>query len=422
MTQRVISGNAIDLTYDAENHLTGVSGAATATFVYDGDGNRVKGTVGGVTIAYIGNYYEWSGSTATSYYYAGSVRVAMRQGSRLSYLFADHLGSTSVVANSSGSKTAEVRYKAWGEDRYTSGTVPSGYRFTGQRIDSYINLYWYNSRWYDPVLGRWIQPDSIVPEGVQGVQAWDRYAYVNNNPVRYNDPSGHCLVLCTAIIGGAVGAIVGAVGYTAYTVATGKEFNTSHMLLAAGGGAAAGALIGTGVGIAAGMSAAAATTAAVTGGGAATTAATTVLNATGGDPSDEINAATQAVQDIGTTAGQIAQGANQFWTSTTNFQGNLVYQRPDLIDPDLTQNGLTNLQRMQQGFAPYGPDGNPIQLHHMLQSMNGPIAEVTQTFHQVYSSIIHINPNTTGSGINRAAFNAWRMEYWMNRAKDFTDQ
>jgi hypothetical protein len=42
-----------------------VSGAATATFVYDGDGNRVKGTVDGVTITYIGNYYEWSGSTGT---------------------------------------------------------------------------------------------------------------------------------------------------------------------------------------------------------------------------------------------------------------------------------------------------------------------------------------------------------------------
>jgi hypothetical protein len=80
--------------------------------VFDVDGNRVKGMVGGVIITYIGDYYEWSGSTATSYYYAGSVRVAMRQGSTLSYLFADQLGSTSVVANSSGSKTAEVRYKA----------------------------------------------------------------------------------------------------------------------------------------------------------------------------------------------------------------------------------------------------------------------------------------------------------------------
>jgi RHS repeat-associated protein len=169
-----------------------VSGAATATFVYDGDGNRVKGTVGGVTITYIGNYYEWSGSTATSYYYAGSLRVAMRQGSTLSYMFADHLGSTSVVANSSGSKTAEVRYKAWGEDRYTSGTVPSGYRYTGQRVEATLGLYFYGARWYDSSLGRFLSADSIVPNPGDP-QAWDRYAYVDNNPVKFVDPSGHML-------------------------------------------------------------------------------------------------------------------------------------------------------------------------------------------------------------------------------------
>ena len=46
----------------------------------------------------------------------------------------------------------------------------------------------YNARWYDPALGRFAQADSIVPGGVQGL---DRYAYVNNNPLRYNDPTGH---------------------------------------------------------------------------------------------------------------------------------------------------------------------------------------------------------------------------------------
>ena len=46
----------------------------------------------------------------------------------------------------------------------------------------------YNARWYDPTLGRFAQADSIVPGGVQGL---DRYAYVNNNPLRYNDPTGH---------------------------------------------------------------------------------------------------------------------------------------------------------------------------------------------------------------------------------------
>ena len=60
-----IAGSATSYTYDAENRMTAVSGAATATFVYDGDGNRVKGVVGGVTTTYIGNYFEWSGSIST---------------------------------------------------------------------------------------------------------------------------------------------------------------------------------------------------------------------------------------------------------------------------------------------------------------------------------------------------------------------
>ena len=51
----------------------------------------------------------------------------------------------------------------------------------------------YNARWYDPGLGRFAQADTIIPLQTQGVQAWDRYAGMNNNPVRYNDPSGHCI-------------------------------------------------------------------------------------------------------------------------------------------------------------------------------------------------------------------------------------
>lgn len=52
-------------------------------------------------------------------------------------------------------------------------------------------MYYYGARFYDAYLNRWVSPDNIVPLASQGVQAWDRYAYVNNNPVRYNDPTGH---------------------------------------------------------------------------------------------------------------------------------------------------------------------------------------------------------------------------------------
>jgi RHS repeat-associated protein len=195
MTTRISGSNTYTLGYDTENRLITVSGAATATFVYDADGVRVRGTSGGVTTRYIGSYYEWTSAGSTSYYYAGSTRVAQRRvnyGSNngLFWLTGDHLGSTSVTANSSGTKTAEVRYKPWGEDRYTSGSTLTTFKYTGQRQDSYINLYWYGSRWYDDSLNRWTQPDSIVPESSQGVQAWDRYCFVSNNPLRYVDPTG----------------------------------------------------------------------------------------------------------------------------------------------------------------------------------------------------------------------------------------
>jgi len=48
----------------------------------------------------------------------------------------------------------------------------------------------YNARWYDPYLNYFTQPDTIVPNPYNS-QDWDRYSYARNNPVRYNDPSGH---------------------------------------------------------------------------------------------------------------------------------------------------------------------------------------------------------------------------------------
>ncbi|WP_246798742.1 HNH/ENDO VII family nuclease [Rhizobium leguminosarum] len=58
-------------------------------------------------------------------------------------------------------------------------------------------------------------------------------------------------------------------------------------------------------------------------------------------------------------------------------------------------------------------------MHHITQTQSGPIAEVTQSFHQSNSSVIHINPNTIPSGIDRAAFDVWKAEYWENRATTY---
>jgi hypothetical protein len=91
-----------------------------------------------------------------------------------------------------------------------------------------------------------------------------------------------------------------------------------------------------------------------------------------------------------------------------------------IIDPNKVDAlGRTNLQRMEQGLAPIGPDGKSVNLHHMTQTNDSAIAELTQTFHQKNSKVIHINPNTIPSGIDRNAFNSWKSSYWINRVNDF---
>jgi hypothetical protein len=110
----------------------------------------------------------------------------------------------------------------------------------------------------------------------------------------------------------------------------------------------------------------------------------------------------------------------RFWTKSKTFNGNKVFQRNDLIDPKLIDSrGRTNLERMQKGLAPIGPDGESIILHHLIQTQDGAIAEVTQTFHQKNFGTLHTNPNTIPSGIDRNAFNAWKRQYWIDRAGDF---
>jgi RHS repeat-associated protein len=97
------------------------------------------------------------------------------------FLLVDHLGSTTITAyGTTGEFAAEVRYKAWGEDRYTSGATPTTYRYTGQRQESYINIYYYGARWYDQDLARFISPDTIVPQAGDPQQL-NRFSYTRNN-------------------------------------------------------------------------------------------------------------------------------------------------------------------------------------------------------------------------------------------------
>ena len=83
--------------------------------------------------------------------------------------------------------------------------------FTDQEFDVETGLYNYNARLYDPVIGRFISPDSIV-QAPFDPQTLNRYSYVRNNPLIYTDPSGHFFLGgLDILIGAAIGATVAAI-------------------------------------------------------------------------------------------------------------------------------------------------------------------------------------------------------------------
>jgi RHS repeat-associated protein len=104
-------------------------------------------------------------------------------------MLGDHLGSTSVTWRNDGADTRRQRYLPYGTPRGTGVTLPTERTYTGQTKDPSTGLMYYGARYYDPAVGRFASADTIAP-GL-GTLGLNRYTYANDNPVRYNDPTGH---------------------------------------------------------------------------------------------------------------------------------------------------------------------------------------------------------------------------------------
>ena len=120
--------------------------------------------------------------------------------SSLTSFLTDHLTSVTAVLDASGALLQQQRYYPFGEvrDLPNDGLAKisaTDFGYTGQRaLDAQGNSFGlglmdYKARFYDAYLSRWTQPDSIIPDG--NPQSLNRYSYVNNSPIGYNDPSGH---------------------------------------------------------------------------------------------------------------------------------------------------------------------------------------------------------------------------------------
>jgi RHS repeat-associated protein len=251
----MVSGGGRTIAWNAENLPSSVtSGGVTESYTYNPDSARVKKVRNSVTTIYVEGLYEeeiGGSGTITKYYTLNGQTVAQRTrvgtNDTVTYMHGDHLGSVSAVTNTSGVATLQ-EFDVWGLQRVTASqaipTFISTRNYTGQIRDE-TGLLFYNARYYDPAIGRFISGDTVVPGTPSGTmngvavtpltvsfhegmflnkansenkapfwfqmdgdakqqygspmgpanpQALNRYSYVQNNPLKYTDPSGHQLV------------------------------------------------------------------------------------------------------------------------------------------------------------------------------------------------------------------------------------
>ena len=221
--------------YDTQNRLSNIGyqpnvegkmAKTIAQYFYDGDGGRIKKTVyrysdfdysnqetygflvtqiGAPSIPpnssyvtnttiYVGSLYEIEGNRKTKNVYLGSMRIAAITGTEIAYYHGDHLGSANVITDRTGLARSLMGYDPFGTisrfEKYGS-KIPSGWQsFNDKLLDDESGLLFYGGRYYDPKLGRWITPDTVV-QAPNDPQTLNRYSYCSNNPVNRVDPTGH---------------------------------------------------------------------------------------------------------------------------------------------------------------------------------------------------------------------------------------
>ncbi len=195
-----VSSGGITNAYDFENRMTA---HGSVTIVYDGDGNRVSETAGGVTTKYLMDDLnptglpqvldeKVSGSVTRTYAY-GLQRVSENQlvgGTWApSFYGYDGHGNVRLLANKSGTVTDSYDYDAFGMPIRTSGTTANNFRYSGERYDSSVGLYNLRARYYNQATGRFWTMDSYQ-DTRQNPATLHKYVYTQNNPVNAVDPTG----------------------------------------------------------------------------------------------------------------------------------------------------------------------------------------------------------------------------------------
>jgi len=116
-------------------------------------------------------------------------------------------------------------------------------RYRGYYYDSETGWYYLQSRYYDPILHRFINADSFASTG-QGVLGTNMFAYCQNSPINYSDPTGEFItaLVVSVIVGAVIGGTAG--GVSAYNSAEASGLEGSDLFWATAEGVGKGAAIG----------------------------------------------------------------------------------------------------------------------------------------------------------------------------------
>ncbi|NET24832.1 RHS repeat domain-containing protein [Okeania sp. SIO1I7] len=265
-----------NIDYDPLTQLTTqvqLEEATSVSFKYDGENQRVLKTSEDssgnqtATKLYVHGLNDYPllevSDKPIQYIHGIGGLVALIKDGKVYTVLKDHLGSTRVVVDETGTVIATFDYLPFGD---LIGTADGNseiisYRYTGQEFDAELGLYNYRARFYDPRLGRFYAADPKA-------QFASPYLYAGNNPIMLVDPDGKLAFLIALIIGAAVGAAVG-FGVATYT-AVKKGLGLGDAILYVLAGVAVGAVAGA-ISAAGGVASFAAGAAVVTAGGSTAT-------------------------------------------------------------------------------------------------------------------------------------------------------
>jgi len=172
-------------------------------YQYDAGGDRIhKLYSGGSEVYYIFNgldvaYEEeitMDGTTKRYYIHAlgrhvASVEIDQQSVQKKYFFHADYLGSVRMISDDSAIVVWQKRYTPFGDTEEESGTIENTYQFTGKGWDEDAGLFYFNARWYDAEIGRFISEDPLWGS-ILDPQSLNRFSYGRNNPCKFVDPTG----------------------------------------------------------------------------------------------------------------------------------------------------------------------------------------------------------------------------------------